>query len=100
MTGTGNKLLLDGHDAALLRASVVDSNGRLVVDAIEIVTFEVVSGPGRVLGIGNGDPALHRHQAGTTTETYGGLARAIVQASVDCVSDDLDTVALVDADPS
>lgn len=100
MTGTGNKLLLDGHDAALLRASVVDNEGRLVPAALETVTFEIVSGPGRVVGIGNGDPALHRHQAGVTTETYGGLARGVVQSSADCVSKGVATALEVDADPA
>ena len=32
-TGTGEAVLLDGHDAALLRASVVDADGRVMVHA-------------------------------------------------------------------
>ena len=44
-TGTGEAVLLDGHDAALLRASVVDSAGRVMVHARNNITFKVVSGP-------------------------------------------------------
>eukprot|EP01052_Picozoa_sp_SAG31_P002773 SAG31_NODE_100_length_25264_cov_38.715359_8_plen_267_part_00 len=49
-TGTGTKLLLDGHDVALLRATVVDAHGTAVVDSTANVSFSVVSGPGRVIG--------------------------------------------------
>merc|ERR1712045_761990 len=86
MSGTGEKLLLDGHDIALLRASIVDDKGTLAAGTIENITFEIVSGPGRFVGVGNGDPASHRAQTGVTTDTYGGLARGIVQVSIDCVS--------------
>ena len=59
LTGTGNALYLDGGDVALLRAEVLDANGALVLDdAVSInVTFTVTSGPGLILGCGNGDPA-------------------------------------------
>merc|ERR1712059_216146 len=99
ITGTGTRLGLDGHDAALLRMELVDSKGRLASNSSAVVTFEIVSGPGRVAGIGNGDPASHRHQPGSTTETYGGLARAIIQADVDCSSLLRNMVLQIDADP-
>jgi hypothetical protein len=59
-TGTGSALLLDGQDVGLVRAEVVDALGRIVPSAAHNVTFTVVSGPGRVIGVGNGDPTNHQ----------------------------------------
>jgi len=99
LTGTGSSLLLDGHDMALLRLELLDSHGRLATDSDpENVTFSVVSGPGRIAGIGNGDMTSHCHQPGSETETYGALARVLVQVSVDCTSPHRELVAAIDAD--
>lgn len=101
LTGTGEKLLLDGHDIALMRLEVVDTDGRLVALADSSkVNFEIVSGPGRLVGVSNGDPKSHYHQQGSVTETYGGLARVIVQASVDCVTPGRELIVAIDADPA
>lgn len=98
-TGTGDKLVLDGHDASLLRLELVDSRGRLAFNSEGNASFEIVSGPGRLAGIANGDPASHQHPTGSTTDTFGGLARAIVQVSVDCTSPLREAILLIDADP-
>eukprot|EP00041_Stephanoeca_diplocostata_P041980 m.9800 g.9800 ORF g.9800 m.9800 type:complete len:270 (+) comp7002_c0_seq1:74-883(+) len=90
-TGTGNGLLLDGQDAALVRVSVLDSKGRLVSGpngGTHNVTFRVVSGPGRVVGVGNGDPSCHEPNRAQWRTTYHGLARAIVQTTVNAVTPD------------
>jgi hypothetical protein len=97
-SGTGAALYLDGEDIALVRASVVDENGVLVTYQPFNVTFSVLSGPGRLAGIGNGDPASHQAQRGTVAATFAGLARALVQVSVDCTSDHRDLMAQVDVD--
>ena len=44
-TGTGTALLLDGHDAGLVRATVRDAGGRVVNTARNLITFAVQSGP-------------------------------------------------------
>lgn len=45
-TGTGDRLLLDGHDTAMIRVAVVDSSNHdaLVSDATDRITWEVISG--------------------------------------------------------
>ena len=43
-TGTGTSLVADGHDAALLRASVLDGEGRVMHLASNNISFRVVSG--------------------------------------------------------
>lgn len=97
-TGTGAALLADGEDAALVRASIVDSAGRLCSAASHHVSFTVVSGPGRVLGVGNGDPSSHEPNVASERSAYAGLARAVVQVTVDAVSRGREQRSFVDAD--
>ena len=80
-TGTGSRLLLDGHDAALLRAVVLDASGRRVVMAADNVSFRVVSGPGRVQGTHNGDPHARARNDATSHAAYHGLVRAVVRVT-------------------
>ena len=66
-TGNGNALRLtvdrariraDGDDVALVSVSVLDREGRAVPTADPLVSFQV-SGPARLIGMGNGDPGSH-----------------------------------------
>ncbi len=84
--GTGAALLLDGQDVALLRAEVLDADGSLVTTSTANVTFEVSAGPGRVIGSHNGDPACHTPNLAPWHEAFHGLARGIVQVTVDAAS--------------
>lgn len=82
-TGTGSALVLDGHDCGLVRASVVDSAGRIVGTAANEIAFEVVNGPGRIVGVHNGDAKSHEPQLATSRSAYHGLARAAVKVTRD-----------------
>ncbi|HEV2290233.1 MAG TPA: beta-galactosidase GalA [Gemmatimonadales bacterium] len=73
-------LAADGEDTTVLRAEVVDSGGRVVPTADATVTF-AVSGTGRLIGVGNGDPSSHESDRGPTRQAFNGLCCAIVQAS-------------------
>ena len=97
-TGTGTALVLDGEDVALLGARVVDAGGRLVSTGAVNVTFAVRSGPGRLVGVGSGDPASHCPPKGDACATWAGYARAIVQAAYDCASANRALLAGIDAD--
>jgi hypothetical protein len=98
-TGTGAKLLLDGSDVALLRAALLDGVSDALVSGAPLnVTFSIVSGPGRVAGVGAGDPAAHEQPNGATVATFGGLARALVVVTVDCTSPARDVARAVDGD--
>ena len=48
----------DGEDVNLLTFSVLDAQGRVVPTATNLVRF-TLEGPGRFLGVGNGDPSCH-----------------------------------------
>jgi beta-galactosidase len=70
----------DGHDVALATVSVVDAAGRVVPDAGHYLSFEV-TGPGKIIGVGNGDPHCHEPDKATARSAFHGLARVIVQSS-------------------
>ena len=82
-TGTGSALVLDGQDTGMIHAAIVDSNGNVVNSASHNVTFKIVSGPGRIIGVGNGNPACHEPNQATWRSAYHGLARAIIQVTKD-----------------
>lgn len=73
-------LAADGQDTTVLRTEVVDAAGRVVPTADDEITFEV-SGTGRLIGVGNGDPSSHESDRGPTRRAFNGLCCAIVQAT-------------------
>ncbi len=48
----------DGQDISIVTVSVRDAQGRLVPVAGNAIQF-ALDGPGRILGVGNGDPSCH-----------------------------------------
>jgi beta-galactosidase len=48
----------DGEDVSIVTVSVTDAQGRVVPVAMNSVQFDV-EGPGRLIGVGNGDPSCH-----------------------------------------
>jgi beta-galactosidase len=48
----------DGADIAVVAVSVVDDRGRTVPVAANLISFKI-EGPGRIIGVGNGDPSSH-----------------------------------------
>ncbi len=48
----------NGEDVSIVTVAVVDAQGRVVPVADNLVTFEL-EGPGRIIGVGNGDPGCH-----------------------------------------
>ena len=48
----------DGEDVSVVTVSVTDGQGRVVPVAMNHVKF-ALEGPGRILGVGNGDPSCH-----------------------------------------
>jgi len=98
-TGTGSALLLDGEDTAMVRATVKDlATGAMVSGQDVNITFEIASGPGRMAGVGNGNPIDHTLPKGQRVQTWGGLARAFVQVSVDATRDNRKLTKAMDVD--
>ena len=69
----------DGQDLAVVNVTVVDAQGRPVPTAANKVTF-AVSGPGSVIGVGNGDPSCHEPDKASERSAFNGLCMAILQS--------------------
>jgi beta-galactosidase len=48
----------NGEDVSVVTVSIADSKGRVVPVAGNVISFDL-EGPGRILGVGNGDPSCH-----------------------------------------
>jgi beta-galactosidase len=70
----------DGEDVAVCAVEVQDAQGRVLPITDQQVSF-TVRGPGRVIGVGNGDPTSHESDAGTTRKAFSGRCMAIVRAA-------------------
>jgi beta-galactosidase len=69
----------DGEDVSLVAVEIVDAQGRPVSTAANEVSFQV-SGKGKLIGVGNGDPSCHEPDKAASRSAFNGLAMAIVQA--------------------
>jgi beta-galactosidase len=59
---------------------VIDQEGRVVPNAGHDIAF-AISGPGRILGLDNGDPVSHESFQGTRRTVFNGLALALIQST-------------------
>jgi beta-galactosidase len=73
------RLAADGQDLAVVSIAVLDAAGRPVPDAADLVRLDV-SGPGMVLGMGNGDPISHEPDRAARRHVFKGLAMGLIQA--------------------
>jgi len=73
-------LSADGADLAWVGVSVVDDKGRVVPTAGNRVRFSV-TGSGKILGVGNGDPACHESVKASQRSAFNGLCMVLVQTT-------------------
>ncbi|HEX3717430.1 MAG TPA: glycoside hydrolase family 2 TIM barrel-domain containing protein [Verrucomicrobiae bacterium] len=69
----------DGEDAVIVPVSILDADGHVVPDATNRVSFEL-SGGGRILGVGNGNPADHDSDRANERNAFHGHCIVILQA--------------------
>ncbi len=95
-TGSASRIVLeadrsaidaDNRDVSVCSVRLVDRKGRFVPDACERLTL-TVSGPVRILGVGNGDPAWQDTERPRTPEartfqvrSFNGLAQVLLQST-------------------
>jgi beta-galactosidase len=88
-TGSATKLVMradrtqvsaDGEDVTMLAVEIHDAQGRVVPVTDHDVTFRV-SGQGRLIGTGNGDPTNQEPDKGNSRKAFSGLCAAIVQST-------------------
>ena len=80
-------ILADGRDVAVVTVEIQDKKGRIVPDACPLLTFHLEGG-GRILGVGNGDPAYlgSDHPQDIDSKefqipAFNGLAQVIIQSN-------------------
>ena len=80
LTADRSTIQADGEDLAMIRVEALDSAGRLVPTADEMIAFRI-TGPGAIIGVGNGDPNCQESDKAPQRSLFNGLAQVIVQAS-------------------
>jgi beta-galactosidase len=73
----------DSEDVAVVTVQVNDAQGRMVPTADNDITFEI-TGPGKIIGVGNGDPSSHEPDQMPTPwkrSLFSGLAQIILQST-------------------
>jgi beta-galactosidase len=69
----------DGEDVVAIAAAAVDAKGRPVPTAGNLVRFDI-SGAGRLLGVGNGDPSNHESVKDPQCRLFNGRCMALIGA--------------------
>jgi beta-galactosidase len=72
-------LQADGQDVALIEVAILDAQDRIVPVASNKVGF-AVDGPGKIIGVGNGDPSCHEPDKASERSAFNSLAQVIVQS--------------------
>ena len=75
------RISADGEDVAVVEVRVVDAAGRTVPVAGDEISFQV-SGAGKLIAVGSGDPSSHEADRGSSVRrAFNGLCMALVQAT-------------------
>jgi len=74
----------NGADVSVISAEIVDALGRTVPTASNQISFGI-SGPGRLIGVGNGDPSCHEPDKPSSfnegqRSAFNGLCMTLVQS--------------------
>lgn len=80
LTPDREEINADGEDIALIKVEVLDKEGRPVPTARNPAGFNV-SGAGRLIGVGNGDPNCLESDKGSIRSVFSGLAQIIIQSN-------------------
>jgi len=80
LTADRSEIAADGEDVVMLKVEALDKEGRPVPTANELVHFKV-SGAGRLIGVGNGDPNCLESDKEPQRSLFNGLAQVIVQST-------------------
>ena len=68
-------------DLAVVNVAILDARGRVVPVADNKITF-TLTGPAKLIGVGNGDPSSHEPDKAGSRSAFNGLAQAIVQTTM------------------
>lgn len=74
-----NTIKADGCDVAVIKVSIKDAKGRVVPTADNLVKFSI-EGPGRIIGVANGNPNSHEPDKSSQRMAYNGYCMVLVQS--------------------
>ncbi|MBV9269043.1 MAG: DUF4982 domain-containing protein [Acidobacteriaceae bacterium] len=80
LTADRTEIHADGEDVAVVRVEAFHNEGRPVPTANNSITFHV-SGPGRLIGVGNGDPNCQESDKQPKRSLFNGLAQLLIQST-------------------
>jgi beta-galactosidase len=84
LTADRSTILADGEDVSVITVTAHDARGQEVPIADNLIRFEV-SGPGKIIGVGNGDPSSHEADkyldGNYQRRLFNGKCQIIVQAT-------------------
>jgi beta-galactosidase len=80
ITADRREISADGEDVAMFAVEVRDAQGRMVPITENDVAFNV-TGAGRLIGVGNGDPTDQSPDKGSSRKAFSGMCMAIVQSA-------------------
>lgn len=69
----------DGNDLSFITVEVVDENGVMVPEADQLVEFKL-EGPGKIIGVDNGDPVSHESFKAPQRKAFHGKCLVVVQS--------------------
>ncbi len=80
LTADRQELSANGEDVAMFAIAVQDAQGRVLPITDNEVAFKI-SGEGKLLGTGNGDPTDHAPDQGTSRKAFSGYCMAVAQST-------------------
>ena len=80
LTADRTEIKADGDDLAILKVEVLDREKRPIPTAANKISFRV-TGEGKFLGVGNGDPNSQESDKEPERSLFNGLAQVIVQST-------------------
>ncbi len=80
LTADRTEINADGEDIAMLKVEALDKEGRPVPTANNKIGFKI-SGAGRLIGVGNGDPNCQESDQEPQRSLFNGLAQVILRST-------------------
>ncbi len=80
LTADRTEIDADGEDLTILNVEALDKEGRAVPTASNLIGFKI-SGEGKLIGVGNGDPNCQESDKEPKRSLFNGLAQVIIQAT-------------------
>lgn len=79
LSASKEKIVANGKDVMIVSVSVTDQEGHIVPHSNHEITFKL-KGPGKILGVGNGDPSSHEPDKSNRRRVFNGKCLLLVQS--------------------